>query len=276
MTTGRISPYRVVIYAVLCFGALLIIFPFVWMMLSSFKSLAEIMAFPPTFFPEQPTTENYIEVWYRVNFSRFFINSTFLLVVKTLIILYTSVLAGYVFAKLQFKGRDIWFLCILSTMMVPYPVTVLSLYQQMVWFRWVDTYKSLIVTGVFNTFGIFVMKQFISTLPDSLMESARIDGAGEFTILHRIVVPLVKSALSALAIFIALSVWNDFLWPFLMLNSDGKYTMPVGLALFKGRYYNDYSKQITGAAITVMPMIVIYLFLQRQFVAGIVLTGMKE
>ncbi|MEG1407570.1 MAG: carbohydrate ABC transporter permease, partial [Ruthenibacterium sp.] len=126
--------------------------------------------------------------------------------------------------------------------------------------------------GVFNTFGIFVMRQFIKGLPDSLMESARLDGCGEFKILHKIVIPLVKPALSALAIFISLQVWNDFLWPFLVMNSDKNYTIPVGLALFKGRYYTDYAKQLTGAAITILPILALYLCLQKQFIEGIAMS----
>ncbi len=267
---------KTLIYIFLTVGALTIIFPFFWMILSSFKMQSEIVAFPPTFFPKEPTVQNFVDVWVTVNFKQFFINSIFVLIIKTLIILYTSIVAGYVFSKLDFKGRNIIFVIILATMMVPYPVTILSLYQEMFWLKWIDSYHALIWTAAFNTFGIFVMKQFISGIPDSLMESARIDGAGEFRILHKIIVPLIKPALSALSIFICLMVWNEFLWPFLVLNSDSKYTIPVGLALFKGRYYTDYAKQLTGATITVVPVLIIYFFLQKQFVEGITLSGIKE
>lgn len=264
------------IYILLGLGASIIIFPFFWMILSSFKTQSEIVAFPPTFFPKAPTFKNFVDVWVTVNFKQFFINSMFILIVKTIIILYTSILAGYVFSKLEFKGRNLIFLFVLATMMVPYPVTILSLYQEMFWFKWIDSYNALIWTAMFNTFGIFVMKQFISGIPDSLIESARIDGAGEFRIMHKIIMPLIKPALSALAIFICLGVWNEFLWPFLVLNSDKKYTIPVGLALFKGRYYTDYAKQLTGATITVLPVLMIYFFLQKQFIEGIALSGIKE
>lgn len=264
------------IYILLGLGATIIIFPFLWMMLSSFKTQSEIVAFPPTFFPEAPTIKNYVDVWVTVNFKQFFANSLFLLLVKTIIILYTSIIAGYVFSKLTFKGRNIIFVFVLATMMVPYPVTILSLYQEMFWLKWIDSYNALIWTAMFNTFGIFVMKQFISGIPDSLIESAHIDGADEFRIVHKIIIPLIKPALSALAIFICLGVWNEFLWPFLVLNSDSKYTIPVGLALFKGRYYTDYAKQLTGATITVLPVLVIYFFLQKQFIEGIALSGIKE
>lgn len=267
---------KLVIYIILLTGTVMILFPFFWMFLSSFKTMEEIVAFPPTFFPEAPTIENYVNVWNQMNFDGYFINSIVVLVIKTLIILYTSILGGYVFSKLQFRFRNTIFLIVLSTMMIPVPVTILSLYQEMVWLEWIDSYKALIITGVFNTFGIFVMKQFIVGIPDSLIESARLDGCGEFRILHQIIFPLIKPALSALAIFICLQVWNDFLWPFLVLNSDSKYTIPVGLALFKGRYYTDYAKQLTGAAITILPVLVIYLFLQKQFVEGITMSGLKE
>lgn len=272
----KITVMTVLKYFVLILGAFIVIFPFLWMFLSSFKTLGEIVSFPPTFFPENPTIENYINVWQEMDFNLYFLNSTIVLVLKTGIIIYTSVLAGYVFSKLKFRFREGIFLIVLATMMVPYPVTILSLYQEMVWFDWIDTFKALIITGAFNTFGIFVMKQFIADLPDSLIESARLDGCGEFRILHRIIFPLIKPALSALTIFICLQVWNDFLWPFLVMNSDSKYTIPVGLALFKGRYYTDYAKQLTGAAITILPVMIIYFFLQKQFVEGITMGSVKE
>lgn len=270
-----VRPGSIITYSILFFGIGVIVFPFLWMVLSSFKTLQEIVAFPPTFFPEKPTIENYVEVWTKINFSLFFRNSLYIVAIKTVIILYTSTLAGYVLGKLQFKGRDTVFACILATMMIPWPVTVLSLYQQMVWMKLIDTYFSLILPSIFYTFGIFMMRQFISGIPDSLVESARMDGAGEFRLLHVIIIPLLGPALSALGIFSFLTVWDDFLWPFLMLNSESKYTIPVGLALFKGRYWTDYSKQLTGATITVIPVMVVYFFLQRQFVEGITMTGIK-
>lgn len=265
-----------VIYAFLILGSVVMLFPFVWMIISAFKTQSEIVAFPPTFLPNDPTLSNFIEVWNEVDFGRYMLNSVFVLVVKTVIILYTSMLAGYVFSKLTFKGRDAIFLGILATMMVPFPVTMLTLYQQMYWFKWIDSYHALIWTAAFSAFGIFVMRQFMDGIPNDLIEAARIDGAGEFKILHRIVIPLVKPALSALAIFTILAVWNDFLWPFLVLNSDSNYTVPVGLALFRGRYYTEYGIQLAGAVITVIPVIVAFLFLQKQFVKGVVFSGLKE
>lgn len=272
----RVKISTIIIYAFLLLGSVIIIFPFLWMLLSSFRTMQEIVAFPPTFFPENPTIENYVNVWREMNFDQYFVNSIFVLVVKTVVVLYTSILCGYVFSKLHFKGRNLIFLLVLATMMIPYPVTILSLYQEMIWFGWIDSYNALIITGAFNAFGIFTMKQFISSIPDSLIESARLDGCGEFKILHRIILPLIKPALSALTIFVCLQIWNDFLWPFLVLNSDSKYTIPVGLALFKGRFYTDYAKQLTGAAITVAPVLILYLFLQKQFVEGITMSGIKE
>jgi ABC-type glycerol-3-phosphate transport system permease component len=263
-------------YILLFLGVIIIIFPFFWMILSSFKTQSEIVAFPPTFFPNTFMFKNFVDVWVSVNFKQYFINSILILIIKTIIIIYTSIVAGYVFSKLKFKGRNFIFLIVLSTMMVPPTVTILSLYQEMFWFRWIDSYNALIWTAMFNTFGIFVMKQFISGIPNSLIESARIDGASEFRILHKIIIPLIKPALSALTVFISLMVWNDFLWPFLVLNSKSKYTIPVGLALFKGQYFIDYAKQLTGATITVVPVLIIYFFLQKQFVEGITFSGMKE
>ena len=251
------------------------VFPFLWMILSSFKPNSEIISIPPTFIPLEPTTGNYVSAWNKFNFALFFRNSLFISIVETGIILYTSALVGYVLSKINFKGREIIFLIILATMMIPWPVTIIPLYQEMVWFRWIGGYKSLIIPGVFNSFGIFMMRQFMNTIPNELIEASRIDGTTEIGVFHRIILPNVTAALSALGIFIFLWTWDDFLWPFLMLTEKSTYTLPVGLALFSQQYWVEYGGVLAGASIAVIPVLIVYLIFQRRFIEGITMTGIK-
>ncbi len=271
----KISVSGVLKLVFLCAGACVMLYPFVFMILSSFKFNSEIIRNPPTFFPEAYTLENYGKVFGENRFGRFFFNSVWLTLVKTVIILYSSAFFGYVFAKLRFRGKEMLFLFVLATMMIPWPVTIVPQYQLMGWLGWVGNYTSLIVPALFSTFGIFMMRQYIASVPDELIEAARIDSAGEFTVFHRIVLPDVVPAVSALGIFQFLWVWDEYLWPFLMLQSMDKYTLPVGLSLFNGQYYNDNGGIFAASTISVMPVVFVYLLFQRQFIEGIALTGIK-
>lgn len=267
--------WNVLILLVLCIGALVMLYPFLYMILSSFKFNQEIIRLPPTFLPAAPTLSNYQLVLNENHFARFFLNSVWLTLAKTSIILYSSVFFGYVFSKIHFRGREALFLFVLATMMIPWPVTLVPQYQLMTWFGWVGEYASLIVPSMFSTFGIYMMRQFIGSIPNDLIEAARMDGAGEFTVFHKIVLPNVSAALSALGIFQFLWVWDDYLWPFLMLQSMSKYTLPVGLSLFNGQYFNNNGGIFAAASISVVPVIIVYLMFQKQFIEGIAVTGIK-
>ena len=256
-------------------GQVVMFYPFAYMILSSFKFNPEIVQMPPTFFPETPTLSNYSLVLNENHFGRFFFNSVWLTVLKTGIILYSSALFGYVFAKIPFKGKEALFLFVLATMMIPWPVTIVPLYQLMSWLGWVGKYTSLIIPSMFSTFGIYMMRQFMGSIPNELIEAAQIDGAGEFTTFHKIVVPNMGAALSALGIFQFLWVWDDYLWPFLMLQDMSKYTLPVGLSLFNGQYFSNNGGIFAAASISVIPVILVYLMLQKQFIEGIAVTGIK-
>lgn len=272
---GKITFSGILKLLILCAGACAMLYPFVFMILSSFKNNAEIIRNPPTFIPEVFTWDNYRKVFEENRFGRFFFNSVWLTCLKTSIILYSSAYFGYVFAKLRFRGKEALFLFVLATMMIPWPVTIVPQYQLMGWLGWVGEYTSLIIPSLFSTFGIFMMRQYMAAVPDELIEAARIDSAGEFTIFHRIVLPDVIPAVSALGIFQFLWVWDDYLWPFLMMQSMDRYTLPVGLSLFNGQYYNDNGGIFAAATISVLPVILVYLLFQRQFVEGIALTGIK-
>lgn len=271
----KVNIPNVIIILVLIIGMVFMVYPFLYMILSSFKFNKEIVRIPPTFFPEEFTWDNYSLVFEKFNFGVFFKNSMFLTILKTAIILYTSALFGYVFAKIEFRGREVIFMFLLATMMIPWPVTLAPTYQMMVWFKWTGTYWSLIIPSMLSTFGIFLLRQNMSTVPNDLIHAARIDGAGEFTCFHTIVLPNVTATLSALGIFQFLWVWDDYLWPFLMIQKKNMYTLPVGLSLFNGQYYSNHGGVLAGATISVVPVVIVYLIFQKRFIEGIAMTGMK-
>lgn len=262
-------------YATLTLGATATFVPFLWMLLAAFKPQKEIIAFPPALLPAQPTLENVLRVWTRVQFARYFANSLLVAMALTLIVLLTSAFVGYVLAKYRFPGREVLFICVLAAMMIPWPITILPRYQLMVWTGLINTLWALIVPGLFNSFGIFMMRQFMHGIPDELLDAARIDGASELRIFGQIVLPLTRPALAALAILEFIWSWESFIWPLLVLNSKSRFTLPIGLASFNQEFTSDFGALMGGALIAVLPMLVVYLLLQRYFVAGIALTGQK-
>ena len=267
--------YSFISYIFLAFLAIFMLLPFFWMITSSFKPFAEITIIPSTLFPKEPTFENYIKMNKVVDMATGYRNSLWLSALKTIIILYSSSLVGYVISKIPFRFNRAVFVFVLATMMIPWPVVIIPQYQEMVWFRWVGKYTSLIVPAFFSSFGIFLMKQFIDGIPNELMEASRCDGATEYGIFHRIVLPNMGPALSALAIFQFLWIWDDFLWPFLMLNRADKYTLPLILRALQGQYFSDYGPILAGATVSVLPVLIIYIIFQRHFVEGIAMTGIR-
>lgn len=273
--TRRIDPVSIIIYFLLAFLAVFMLLPFFWMITSSFKPFTELTAVPSTLFPKVPTIDNYIKMFKVANIVTGYRNSLWLTLLKTVIVLYTSSLTGYVISKIPFRFNNTVFIFVLVTMMIPWPVVIVPHYQQMVWFHWVGKYTSMIVPSLFSGFGIFLMKQFIDGIPNELMEASRCDGANEYMIFHQIVLPNMGPALSALAILQFLWNWDDFLWPFLMLNRADKYTLPLVLRAFQGQYFSDYGPILAGAAVSVLPVLVMYIIFQRRFVEGITMTGIR-
>jgi multiple sugar transport system permease protein len=251
------------------------IMPFVWMILSTFKDQSELMRFPPKFLPDKFTLKNYVEVFSSVPFLRYYLNSILITTVAVTLTLLTSSLAGFAFAKYKFRGRNVIFKTLLGAMMIPFPVTIIPLYIMIYNLGLVDTYLALIVTGSVSIFGIFLMRQFIVTIPDDLIDAARIDGCSEFQIFRIIVIPNIRAPLSALAIFSFMSTWNAFLWPLLVVNNDQHRTVQLGVQYFTQRYGDLMHLQITAAAMAVIPIVVVYLLLQKQFIEGITMTGLK-
>lgn len=249
--------------------------PFAWMLASSFKTNVEISALQQRFFPAAPTLDNYLNALQKMNFLRYFMNSLGYAVSLTVITVYTSAISGFVLSKYRFRGRGILFGAILSTMMVPGVVTIIPRYSIMQGLEWLDTYQALIVPSVFTSFGIFMMRQSCSGVPDELLEAARIDGANEFYTFHRIVLPLLRNAISSIAIFQFLWAWEDYLWPYLMLRSEKKQMLSVALNMFSGRYSTDYAGLFAATAIAIIPVVICYLFFQRRFIEGIAASAVK-
>ena len=271
--TKKLSDIFMVIF--LCLGSAIMLYPFIYMILSSFKENQEIIRIPPTFLPEKPTFEHYQLVLGEKNFGLFFWNSLWLTIVRTSIVLYSGAFFGYVFSKLRFRGKEALFLFILATMMVPWPVTIVPQYQMMSWFGWVGKYSSIIIPSLFSTFSIYMMRQFIDAIPNELIEAGVVDGAGQFSVLRFILLPTLTAAISALGIFQFLWAWDDYLWPFLMLQNMKMYTLPVGLSLFNGQYFNDNGGIFAASSVAVLPVMIVYLMFQNQLTEGIAATGIK-
>ncbi|HHY13549.1 MAG TPA: carbohydrate ABC transporter permease [Thermoanaerobacterales bacterium] len=262
-------------WVILITGGFTMIFPFYWMIITSVKIQSEVMKIPPVIIPTQITFERYWRVIDELQFGRFFFNSLYIAVTVTLAVLFTSSIVGYVFEKFQFKYRNAIFLGLLSTMMVPSAVTMIPLYLLLGKVGLVNNHLAIILPSLGNVFGIFLMRQTMQSIPNEFIEAGRIDGASEFTIFWKLILPQTKATLSALAIFTFMGQWNNFLWPLIVLSSQDQYTLPLGLRMFQGQYWTDMGLVMTGATISVIPIIIVFLFMQKTFVRGVTLTGLK-
>lgn len=260
---------------VLLLVGLITVFPFIWMILSSFKSNEEISALKQTLLPQNFTLENYTSLQSNFNFLRYFGNSVLVAVIVTVLVVYISCICGFVLSKYEFKGKNILFGFVMMTMMIPWSVTIISRYTMFMEAGLQDTYLSLIIPVMVSGFGIFMMKQDITALPDELLEAARIDGANEFKIFHQIVLPMCKNSISAIAIFQFLWVWEDYLWPYLMIDSEEKQLLAVGLTMFNGRYATDYGGLFAATVISIVPVLVVYTIFQKRFVEGVAAGAVK-
>ncbi len=251
-------------------------FPFLWMILTSFKPEATIAQFPPRLWPTALTLENYANVWQRLPFARMLLNSVVMAGGVTAVSLLFDSMTAFALARLKFPGRDAIFLVILVALMLPFQVMIIPLYVVVHDLGMLDTYQGLIVPRATNAFGIFLLRQFFVTLPREIDEAARVDGASEFGIYWKIILPNAKPALATLAIFHFMYNWNDFLWPLLMTSANEMRTLPAGLALFVGQHVVEYGVVMAGAVITLLPLLILYIFAQRYFVQGIAMSGLKD
>jgi multiple sugar transport system permease protein len=290
---------KLLVYLILVPGAILFMAPFAWLVSASFQPMGEIFSNPPKWIPDNPTGNGYQQFldltppdrqvsagsgdW------RWFANSAFVAISVTVLQTFFNALAAYAFAKRKFPGRDVIFLLFLGTMMVPGQVTLIPSYiiiKHIPLFGgndifgnggsgWIDSYWGLIMPGAVSAFGIFLLRQYMLTIPDDLLDAARIDGASEFRIFWSVVLPLCAPALAANAIFTFQGAWEDFLWPLIILSSEDKYTAPVGLALFVVQNRTSWNLLFAGSVIATLPMIIVFMVFQRRFIQGIALTGVK-
>jgi multiple sugar transport system permease protein len=270
-TRGRAT--RAVVWVLLLAGGLLMVMPFVYMLSTSLKSNAEV--YELSLLPRAPTLANYRRLAGASGFPRWFLNSLAIAVVTTASVLFFDSLVGYTLAKFRFRGRRVVFLAILSTLMVPTEMLVLPWYVMSKNLGWLDTYWGIMFPGMMTGFGTFLMKQFFESVPDELLEAARVDGLGEFQIWWRIAMPLVGPALSALAIFTFLGNWTAFLWPLISTTKRELYTLPVGFASFSGEFQREWEMVMAGASVATLPVLLVFILLQKYIVRGVMLAGIK-
>ena len=270
-------PYKLLSYFCLTLVAITMVVPFMWMISTSFKDATEIRQ--PNFFPENPVTENYIEVITNTALPRWYINSIIVAVISTISVAFFDSLAGFVFAKYQFPGKRIIFILFLTSLMVPTEMLVIPWYimavKPPIGPTWVDTYWGILFPGMITAAGIFLIRQFMQTIPDDLLDAGRIDGVSEFGLFWRIVVPLSLPAIAALCIFNFLGNWNAFIWPLIVTSNSAMMTLPVGLQFFSSESGANWHLIMTGATLSIVPLLIIIIFFQRYIIEGITLTGLK-
>ena len=266
---------KIVTQLILAVSAVVIIFPFFWMISTSLKPDAEILRIPPTLLPIQWNRGFYRELLHDTVFLRFFLNSLIVASTGTVISTFNSLIAGFVFAKFRFRGRNVLFFLILVTIMVPFQCYMIPLYVLAVRASLVDTYAGLIFPIIVSSFGIFFMRQNIQSIPDSLLEAAKIDGAGVWGTFFRIITPLSVSAIVILAIFQFMTAWGDFIWPLVITNSRKMFVLELGLSRFIGEFSVDYGMIMAGATLAILPVVVVFLIFRRYVIEGMTLSGIK-
>jgi multiple sugar transport system permease protein len=264
---------QAVVWVLLLAGGILMVMPFVYMLSTSLKTNAEV--YELSLLPRAPTLENYRRLGGASGFPRWFLNSLGIAVVTTASVLFFDSLVGYTLAKFRFRGRRVVFLAILSTLMIPTEMLVLPWYVMSKNLGWLDTYWGIMFPGMMTGFGTFLMKQFFESVPDELLEAGRVDGLGEFQIWWRIAMPLVGPALSALAIFTFLGNWTAFLWPLISTTKRELYTLPVGFASFSGEFQREWEMVMAGASVATIPVLLVFILLQKYIVRGVMLAGIK-
>lgn len=270
-------------HVVLVLGALVVAFPFFWMLSTSLKTGSEADRSPPTLLPASPQFTNYAEAWQsaakttagEVTFTTYFANSLAVAACVTAGVLLTSILAGYAFANMRFRGKGLVFVLFLSTMMIPFEVVLVPNFRTMVALGWYDTYPALIVPWMANVFSIFILRQFFRSIPGDYFEAAQIDGCGHWRYMWQVAVPMAAPALVTITIFTFLGSWNALMWPMLVTDSAEMRVVQVGLSILEGEESTRFQVLMAGSALVIIPVVVLYLFLQRRFIEGVSHTGIK-
>ena len=266
------------LYVFLLSWAAFAILPFAWAFTSSFKDLTEIFRYPPRFLPTSFDLSNYVGLFTKQFFATWFLNSVMLASASTFLVVFFCSLAAFAFAKYQFPLKNALFTIVIGSLMIPFQLIMTPLYAEMNALKWLNSYWALLVPWIAPAFGIFLLRQYITTIPSELMDAARMDGCSEFRIYWQIIVPLAKPALATLAIFQFMNSWNSFLWPLIVLRDLKMYTLPLGLATLLGNLTAesiDYGMVMAGAFLTALPIITVFLFAQRQFISGLTLGSVK-
>jgi multiple sugar transport system permease protein len=266
---------KAVLYVVLIGAAVMTAFPLLWMVSASFMPAGEANSVPPPLLPSEVTFEHYRQLFTQLNMGRYLLNSTLLATAVTLLSLLLNSMAGYAFAKFRFPGRDGLFKTLLAALVIPAQVAMLPLFLLLKSMGLVNTYGGVIVPTMASIFGIFLIRQYTLSVPDSLLEAARIDGASEFRIYWSVVLPLIMPILVTLAIFTFMGTWNDFMWPLIVLTDNDLYTLPVALAVFSREHVQDNELMMAGAVVTVLPVLFVFLALQRYYIQGIMMGSVK-
>ena len=274
---GRHPITRVLVYALLILGTLVTLVPFIWILATSLKPASEIVRMPPTFFPENWTLNSYMTIFNdpKIPLARFYLNSALVAIGRVIITLFLSSLVGYVFAKYNFRGKNLLFGFILIQLMVPFTVIMIPAYLILVQLRLIDTLWGLVIPTMVDAFGIFLMRQFIETFPNDLIDAARIDGSGEFGIYRKIVLPNLGAALATLGIFTFMTTWNDYLWPLIVITTHEKRTLPLLLTWYNSQHGQRYDLTMAASILVLIPVLIVYVFFQRWIVRGVALSGMK-
>jgi len=272
---ARRRAYHLALYVLLIAGCVIMLFPFFWMLTTAFKTEAEALRIPPVWIPTSFRWQNFVEAWNAAPFGRYFFNSFFMAITTTLGEVFTTILAAYAFAKMRFFGKSTIFAILLGTMMIPGQMLLLPNYVTMSRLHWLNTYQALIIPWLVSVFGIFLLRQFFRGVPDELLDAAKIDGCSRFRFLFTIMVPLSKPAIFTVALLKFLGSWNSFQWVLVMTTSRHMRTVPVGLQLFSSEVGTAYEKLMAASVLAIIPILLLFLFTQRQFIQGIARTGIK-
>lgn len=264
---------QIIKYVILIIGAVIMLMPFLWMLSTSLKNQSATMVMPPEFIVKHPIIANYRSVITDYPMLKFLKNSIIVAVFTTVFQIVNGSLAGFAFGRMKFKGKNLLFIIILSTMMIPSQVTMIPQFVLLKYMGWLNSYLGLIVPNVFGAFSIFLMKQAFENLPDALEESAAIDGANLWTIFWKIDLPQTKATIATLTIFNFMQSWNNYLWPLIVTNSNDKATLPLGLALMQGQYTTNWNLVMAGVVISVIPILMVYLVAQKQFIQGMTMSS---
>lgn len=265
---------KIAVGIALAIGAIVWMLPFIWMILSSLKTDAEIMSFPPKFFPEKANLDSFKELFSAFDFATY-LRNTLVVVAFSFVGMFLNAMAGFGFAKYSFKGREGLFYLVLATMMIPGQVTMIPVYLIMNSLRLTNSMAGIILPGLVGAYGIFLFRQFMSGISNELLEAARLDGASEWFIFAKIILPITKPILAVQGISTFIGGWNSFLWPLIMANDEKYYTLSVGLQLLKGQYANNYALQMAGSTFMVLPILIIFIFLQKYILEGYNVSGHK-